>query len=249
MGFLFLYRGDPFINNLYDENENPLEPAAFTSLTAKIALSYLIQRKLSAGFTLSILYEQLPSGYVNGNVNYISDYSIGSFDFALSYRPSERLSLCAVLKEANASIDWNFQYGTYGYDVPHDDRMLPVCIFGSSYRTAVRGKPFIWNMDLRGYLFDGTWKKLERPQAALSSGCEWQYWKTVFLRLGIGDVPLNGDIGGDNQRYGREFSFRCTGGIAVDLSAVRSGLRCNYGVCTDKVWAGIDQQLDVTYTF
>ncbi len=249
MGFFLLYRGDPFIDNLYDENENPLESAAFTSFTAKTALSYQIQRNLYAGFNLSILYEQLPCGYSQGNIDYMSELGIGSFDFALSYRFSEKLVISAILKEVNAYMNWNFRYGIFDYGVPHEDRMLPVFILGGSYRTAASGRPFICNMDLRNYIIDGQWKKLMRPQAALSAGCEWQYWKTVFLRMGMGDLPLNGNILSDSRRYFREFSLRFTGGICVDLSAVRPGLFCNYGFGTDKVWAGIDQQLDLTYVF
>ncbi|MBN1575950.1 MAG: hypothetical protein JW913_05320, partial [Chitinispirillaceae bacterium] len=248
MGVLFLYRGDPFLNNLYDDNENPLEPAAYTSLTGKIAISYHVLRNLSAGLNVSILYEQLPSGYVNGKVNYSSAYKVGAFDFALSYRLSDRLHVCALLKDAGASMDWNFG-SDYGYYVPNDDRMLPVFLLGSSYCGTMRGRPLIWNADLRGYFFTGEWKKIDRPQAVLSSGVEWQYWKTVFLRMGMGELPLNGDIFGDTRRYRSDFSFRLTGGIAVDMSAVRRGLRLDYGVATDKVWAGIDQQLDITYTF
>lgn len=248
MGFLLLYRGDPFLNDLYDENENPLEPAAFTSLTGKIALSYYISRHLSAGCNISILFEQIPSDYTDGRVHYSSATSIGSFDFALAYKWSHKLMLSLVLKDAGATLNWNFQ-SYYDYGIPHDDKVFPSFIFGSRYTGTLRERPLIWNMDLRGYFFTGEWKKAERPQLAVANGLEWQYWKTVFLRMGLGELLINGDITGNNPRYRRDFSFRFTGGIAVDLQKVRPGLRLNYGFSTDKVWAGIDQQLDITYTF
>ncbi|MCX7727028.1 MAG: hypothetical protein N2053_09295, partial [Chitinispirillaceae bacterium] len=70
MGLMLLYRGDPFLNNLYDDNENQLEHAAFTTISTKIAISYIVTRKIYAGFSIGILYEQLPSDFVDGKVLY-----------------------------------------------------------------------------------------------------------------------------------------------------------------------------------
>jgi len=249
MGIFVLYRGDPFLNDLYDENENKIERAAYTSFTGKLSFSYHILRNLSAGANVQLLYQQIPSSFSGEKVRYTSSTNIGSFDFALAYRWRERLQLCMLLKDAGAAMNWTFSPDYGGYDVPSDERMLPVVLLGSSFRGSLAGRPFIWNADVRGYFFTGEWKKIDRPQATLSNGWEWRYWRTVFLRMGIGEILLNGDITGDNRRYRRDFSFRCTGGIAVDMSSVRKGMRLNYGVSTDKLWAGIDQQLDVIYAF
>jgi hypothetical protein len=249
MGLAVLYRGDPLLNNLYDENENPIGNAAYTSITGKIALSYLINRRLSAGFTVSILFEQLPSDYFDGRVSYASATSIGSFDFALAYRHSDHLTLSAQLRETGAALNWNFVQAGYDYTVPNDDRLLPVLVLGSSYSGSLLNKPLIWNMDVRGWFFDGTWKKLDRPQASLATGFEWRNWKAVYLRAGLGEVLLNGDIIADSPYYWRNFGFRLAGGISVDCSRIRKGLQLNYGCSTDRVWAGIDQQLDFTYVF
>jgi hypothetical protein len=40
-----------------------------------------------------------------------------------------------------------------------------------------------------------------------------------------------------------------TAGFSYDCSKVKKGMWLNYGVATDKVWAGIDQQLDLTLAF
>ncbi len=248
MGLFLLYRGDPFLNDLYDEDERPLGHAAYTTITGKIALSYYLTRKLSAGCNISIHYAKLPSGYTGDNVEYATASSIGSFDFALSYLFSDRLTLALLLKDTGTRLNWNFE-SSYDYSVPHDDRSLPALIFGSSYSTLLLDRPFIWNFDMRGYVFTGEWKKLERPQVSLFSGWEWQYWKEFSARLGVGDLLLNGDITSGNGNYTRRFSFRLAGGLGYDMSRLRPGMRLNYAVSTDKVWAGVNQQIDITYSF
>ena len=248
MGFLLLYRGDPFLDQLYDENENPLEPASYTTFTGKITFSYMVTRKLSAGCNISVFYERLPDGYTDGVIHYTSATSIGSLDFALSYRWSDKLHLAAVLRDAGATMNWSFS-SYYGYSTPYDDRFTPVIILAGSYAGSLQKKPFIWNLDLRGNLFDGKWNKLDHPQLTVNTGCEWRYWNTIALRAGLGDIALNRYFSKDNEYYRNNFHFRFTGGIAYNLERFRPGLKCNYGFSTDKIWAGIDQQLDITYTF
>jgi hypothetical protein len=145
-------------------------------------------------------------------------------------------------------MDWNFE-SSYNFNIPAEDNFLPSFIFGSSYTSTIGDRPFIWNTDIRCYLFDGEWNKLPRPEIAFSNGFEWQYWKTLYLRMGIGDLLLNGDITENSKRYRRDFSFRLSGGISADLQKIRKGMRLNYGLCTDKIWAGVDQQMDVTLSF
>ena len=248
MGLFLLYRGDPFLNDLYDENENPIEHAAYTTITGKIALSYYITRKLSAGCNLSIHYAKLPFGFSGDHVVYTDATSIGSFDFALSYLFSEKITLALLLRDVGNKMDWTFTYGD-SYGVPNDDRALPSLILAGSYRTQLLGKPFLWNCDMRSYFMTGDWKRLERPQVVLFNGWEWRYWKEFAVRLGLGDLLFNGDITSGNGNYRKNFSMRITGGLGIDMSRWRPGLQMNYAISTDKVWAGIDQQIDLTYTF
>ena len=71
-----------------------------------------------------------------------------------------------------------------------------------------------------------------------------------YVRAGIGDVPVNGSMFRKEEHYSRQFGMRLTAGFSYDLSKrVRKGLWINYATATDKVWAGLDQQLDVTLSF
>lgn len=250
MGFLLLYRGDPLLTDLHDINENRVASAAYTTFTGKIALSYYVTRKLALGTNLAIHYQQLPNDFFNGSVIYASSTSIGSFDFALAYAWSKHLDLAVVLKNVGTTMTWNLSSAdSYDYSLPVDDRVLPSLLLGSALQRTLYGKPLLWKLDMRCSVFDGSWKRLGRPEVALSTGLDWRYWQMVSLRAGVGDLLLNGDIVSDSREYGRTFSCRITAGAAFDLSRMHSGLVCNYGVSTDKVWAGIDQQLDITYTF
>jgi hypothetical protein len=247
MGLFLLYRGDAFLNDLVDENEVPLGDASYTTFTGKIALSYYLHRRLTIGCNISIHYAKIPSP-INERITYSSTTDIGSFDFALSYRWSDRLMLSALLKDVGTTMDWNFE-SAYNYNVPSEDIFLPSCIFGSCYTGSVGNRPFIWYSDMRCYIFDGKWKKLPRSEAVFSNGVEWQYWKTIYLRMGIGDILLNGDITADSKRYWKDFSFRLSGGISMDLQEVRKGLRLNYGCSTEKISIVPGQQVDITLSF
>lgn len=248
MGLMILYRGDPFLDNLYDDNENRLEHASFTSISTKIAISYIVSRKISAGFSIGILYEQLPSDFVDGKVLYTSSTGIGSFDFAVSYKVMEELYISLVAKDIGAKLNWSFE-SAYTYNTPHEDQFLPSFILASSYTTRIKERKFIWNSEIKGYIFDGTFKKLDRPQGYFFTGCEWQYWNSFFIRAGIGEILINGDIVSDRSFYFKLFSPRITAGFSADMSRVYKGLKLEYGVSTDKIWAGIDQQLELTISF
>jgi len=248
MGFMLLYRGDPFLDNLYDENENLYPAASYTTITGKIALSYYINRKLSAGCNIAIRYIRQPSEFGEAAIVSTSATSMGSFDFVLAYKQSKNLTLTAQLKDVGATMDWNFT-SLYDYNVPSKDVIPPSLIIASSWRGVLHEKPIIWNTNLQMYTFDGDFKKSLRAQTSLSTGAEWQYWENLYLRLGIGDVNFNGDMVSSADSYWREFSMRLAGGISYDMSKIRKGMRCNYGCSTDKVWAGVDQQLDITLQF
>jgi hypothetical protein len=247
VGVTVLYRGDPFINDLYDENENKLPGTSYTTFTGKIGLSYYVSRKLSAGASIGIHYQRLPINYDEKWVH-TSATSIGSFDFALSYKWNKNFTLGLVTRDFFSLMTWNFDYG-YGSGTTIEDRPLPSITLASKYNAKLFKKPLIWTTDLKGYLFDGEFKKLDRPEAYLSTGAEWQNWKSFYLRAGLGEILINGDLQKDSEEYLREFPFKFTAGLSVDLSKHVKGLFVNYGMATDKTGAGIDQQLDVTYRF
>jgi len=250
-GIAFLYRGDPFLNDLYDSNEEPIDNASYTTLTTKIGISYYINRKFSAGINVGIFYQRLPTASdENGSVTYSSTKGgIGSFDFALAYKHSEKLNLALVIRDVGAYMDWEIRTSNDYLSSVVEDRPLPSIILGSKYKGTLRDKPLIWNVDLKGYFFDGKWNRLYRPEANLSAGWEWQYWDKFYIRAGIGDFLINGKMISKSEKYLSVFPFRITTGFSFDLSRSRQDLKLNYGIATDKAWAGIDQQIDLSISF
>ena len=249
MGLFFLYRGDPFLDDLYDENEQPISGAKYTTLTGKIGLSYYITRSLSIGASIGILYQSLPTGgYHGGDIIYSSSFDIGAIDLALVYKISDRWSVAALLRDVGAGMNWEINAGEY-VNSTVEDRMLPYLILASTLKRELMQRPFIWNIDFRGYIFDGSWERLPRPEAVVNTGWEWRYWEKFYIRAGVADLLINGDLVNDRQTYVDDFSIRLTGGFSLDLEKVKHGLKLNYGISTDKVWAGVDQQLDILLSF
>jgi hypothetical protein len=246
IGLFLLYRGDPFLDDLYDENEKPIEDASYSSYTGKIALSYLVNRKVGAGASITILYQRLPISSENGAVIYSSGSGIGAVDFAVNYKHSDKLTLAATAKNLWALLTWE----SNGYSsITAEDRPLPLFTIGGVYESVVHKKPFIWHVDLKGQWVDGEFSKLDRPQAQFNIGWEWRYWETFYLRAGLGDILINGDLIRDTESYFDQSGIRISTGCSFDLSKIRNGLKVNYGISTDKLWAGIDHQLDCVYTF
>jgi hypothetical protein len=107
----------------------------------------------------------------------------------------------------------------------------------------------LWTLDIKGYIVDGSFKRLERAEGVVNSGLEWRYWDKFYLRTGISEFLLNGDLLRDRESYFSSFPFKFSAGFCFDMSKYRRGLKLNYGISTDKIGAGIDQQLDVRFTF
>ncbi|MBN1131361.1 MAG: hypothetical protein JXA71_20410 [Chitinispirillaceae bacterium] len=244
MGLLVLYRGDPSLK-LYGIDERLLPSAAYTTMTFKGAVGYYVSRKVSAGASISGLYQSLPSYGGNDGIDNVSVTGIGAIDVAASYRMSNTWNFALVVKNLGADMEW--QMGDMAPMV--SDRPLPCVIVAGCHHTVIAEKPFIWSFDCRGYAFDGGWNRLERPELNVSAGAEWRRWDNFFVRGGIGDISLYRDLYGDPGRYRNEAAFQVAAGFSYDMVKVRQGLWLNYGIATDKVWAGIDQQLDVTLTF
>jgi hypothetical protein len=245
MGLLALYRGDPSLDNLYGTDERLLPAAAYTTMTFKGAVSYYVNRKMSAGACISGMYQSLPTLGGDQGITNVSATGIGAIDLALDYRMSNTWNFALVVK--NLGVDMEWQMGDYAPIV--SDRPLPSITFAASHQTTIRGKAFIWSIDCRGYGVDGEWKKLDTPELNVSAGAEWRRWDNFYVRGGIGDISLYRDLYSDPDRYGNEAAFQVAAGFSYDLAKVRKGMWVNYGVATDKVWAGIDHHLDVTFAF
>lgn len=248
LGLMLLYRGDPFLNELYDENENPLERASYTTLTGKIAFSYYINRKMSAGAAVNIRFQQLPT-YIDGSrLGYSSCTDIGSLDLAFVYQLSKLWTMAAVLKDVGASVNWTVDLNS-GNSAQIEERSLPSITLASKYQSKLLNKPLFWTIDVKGYLFDGKFKILDRPEGVVNTGFEWRNWEKFFIRAGLGELLINGDLLRDRDSYFSNFPFKITAGFSLDMQRLHKGLKLNYGVSTDKLWAGLDQQVDIQWIF
>ena len=270
IGLAALYRGDPFIDNLYNASEEKLNAASFTTLTVKAALSYLITRRLSAGLSIGFFYQRLPTSYIKTSLTYSDATAVGGFSLAVQYRLTDSLMLAVIVRDVNplqlltgapasiamewqvsSSLEQDFGGDASGFGSPSviTDMVMPVFVLASAYHGRLQGKPLLWTCDVNGYIVDGTFTRLDRMEAQLFTGFEWQRWNTFCLRAGLGDLLVNRDIVSDGGFYWRNFTFKIAAGFGWDLAALRKGLVLNYAVSTDKVWAGIDQKLDIVYKF
>jgi hypothetical protein len=256
MGLMPLYRGDPALDNLYNENEEKLSSGSYSALTVKAALSYLATRKLSVGVAFGYYYERLPTSYNdNTTLNYSSATAVGGFDFAVRYLPLANWSCAVVVRNIDLlkilsgdkpSIDLSWEVGpSDAIDTSIIERIVPTVTAASSVELKLDGRPFIWACDVEGYAVDGNFTKLDHMEIRLNNGFEWKRWDVFAIRAGLGDVLLNRNVFSDS--YG--FDPRVTLGFGVDLSRFRKGLVFNYAIATDRVWAGLDQKTDLTLKF
>jgi len=253
MGLSMLYRGDPFIDEFYDERGEPIdvEGGAYTTLTFRAGLSYLLNRKWSAGLGFGIYYQTLPTDVTDaGTLDRSSVTGIGGFSLALRYQPGDRLALALAVRNIGLSMDWDIQSDDYVYySTRAGDNPPPEVVLGSRFEGKLLGKPFIWTSDIVGYVFDGEWERLPHAEAVLHNGFEWQPWEVFYVRLGLGDLTLNTKLLHEPSEYFDTFTARVTAGFAWDMRQLREGLWLNYGIGSDKVGALFDQTLDITLMF
>jgi hypothetical protein len=269
IGILALYRGDPFIDNLYSMDEVKLPNAAFTTLTVKAALSYLATRRLSAGLSLGVFYQRIPTSYNENEIgtetslNYSDATAVSGFSLGIQYRVTDSLTLAVLVRDidplqllsgkpAGISLQWQLSQTDGNYPATAIDMILPAFVVAGMFRHHLLDRPLLWSMDVDGYLVDGTFTKLDRMEARIHTGLEWRRWQTFRIRAGLDDITLNRDMASaphDGYDYWRDFSLRITAGFGWDIVKLGRGLTLNYGVATDKVWAGLDQMLDVVYKF
>jgi hypothetical protein len=259
MGLVVLYRGDPDIGNLYDEDENALDNGAFSTFTAKAGLSCLVTRNLSIGLNIGYYYERLPTSYSGSSLDYSTATAMGGFDFALRYVPLKNWACAVILQNidilkvlsgesATIDMDWEVLSDESGNSAI-TDKITPVAVFASQYDTRLAGKPFSWTCDIHAYAVDGDFTKLNCMEIRLNNGVEWKRWNTLCLRAGLGDMLLNRNIYNNTDDFWDEFSPRITIGFGADLSKIQRGLKVNYGIATDRTGAGVDQQMGFMYSF
>jgi hypothetical protein len=258
MGFFALYRGDAALDNLYNENEDSLESGSYTTLTCKVGLSYLFTRKLSAGLALGYYYQRMPTSYNEATLRYSTASAIGGFDFAVRSQLTQKwagavifqnIDLLRVLSGQSASIEMNWEVGGESFNFAIAEKIAPGVVFASQLTSEIDHRPFLWACDLCTYAVDGDFTKLERMEARLNNGFEWRRWDAFFIRAGIGDFLLNRDLFSNSKDFWDKTSPRITLGFGAGLSKIQKGLWVDYGVATDRVWAGVDQRVDFSYAF
>lgn len=250
VGLSVLYRGIPLIKGLVDDQEYPLDDCAYETFSLKVGFSYLIKRNLTAGFNISVLYQSLPTSFEDdGNIIYSSVAEIGGIDLGVRYIHNKKLSYGLVLQNMLAEFKWEFTDENFS---PIYQDTLPASItLGQELRTTFLDKSFIWTCDIIGYLFNSKFRSLERNHIVINNGFEWQRWEMFYIRAGIRDITLNSDIVRNSSRYKDHFTLAVTGGFLLDLTKALKGkdIKLNYGISTDKVWAGLDQQFDFVFSF
>jgi len=257
MGLSFVYRGDPFLNGLYDgyytgsevSEEHKLKAAAWTALSLKVGAGYLVSRRWSAGGSIAVEYQSLPTAPApDGSILATTITSIGALDIAAAYKVTPGLTLSASVKNLLARNDWTIRsYGDYSPAI--EEVVPPVFTLSSTHKAKLLDKELVWGADAEVYLIDGNGEYLGNPQVLIAAGAKWMFTDDIVLRAGLADIGLSGDIVWDRSGYWGAFSPRLTAGFSYSLSKWMKGAFVNYALMTDRVWAGVDQQFDITVSF
>jgi len=258
MGLSFVYRGDPFINNLYDgyyddkgnvESERKLNGASMTAVSLNIGAGYIVSKKISAGGSISINHQSLPTAPIDGSIENSSVTSIGGLDIMASYRASSALTLSAGVKNLMRHNVWHIYTYDNDFSPIIEETVPPVFVLASSHKTSLFERELVWNVDAQSYFFDGEGKYIGNPEMVIAAGARWKFSEELYLRAGVGDVNLSGELWRHSGEYFQNFSPRIALGFSYDLKKFKQRAFFNYAVTTDRVWAGVDQQFDITVSF
>ncbi|MFP4417963.1 MAG: hypothetical protein ACLFSB_11895 [Chitinispirillaceae bacterium] len=245
-----LYRGDPFLDDLRDKEGEKLEEAKFSTISIKIGVGYLLRRNLTLGAAIGIYYQRLPDYYDERTLDmeYSSATAIGGLDVGLRYAFRPHLSFGAILKNINAKFNWQFNSGD-GLEETFEESFPVTFVLGSQYTGSLLGYPLVWNSDLNIHPFENGFELASHPTVVWDNGAEWQRWEAFFIRLGLGDIAVSSALYRQSDLYWDTFSPAITAGFFLDLSAHLKNTSLNYAITTDKVWAGVEQQLDFVVSF
>ncbi|MDD5672797.1 MAG: hypothetical protein PHC61_01420 [Chitinivibrionales bacterium] len=244
-----LYRGDPVMDDLYDIDENKAQSGSFTTATFKAAVGYLLTRHLSAGAAIGIFYQRLPTAIMSGGIlEYSSVSSVGGIDLGLLYRISDKSAVGVAVSNMVVNMDW--QVGSSSaLQATALNSVPPDFVAGYSTVFSLAGRPLLLACDLHGALVSGDGSLLDRPEARINLGGQWRVSDVFWVRSGLGDIRLNGDLLGNTSAYWDGATPAICAGFGLNVAKFRRGMTINYALRTDKIWEGIDQQIDIGYAF
>lgn len=256
MGLSFVYRGDPFLDDMYDGyydqgtvvEEKALGPMSYSFLNLKIGVGYLVSKKLSMGASVAIMHQSLPTTPQGDGVLNSTSTSIGAFDIAATYKLNKELMLAAVLKNLGARNSWTIS-SDEGFDQTIEEEIPPSIVLAGSYKGRFLERGLLWNLDLVNYVFDSDWAFFEHPEMVISTGVQWDFRDDLLLRAGLGDIEVSSEIYRRSEEYWDGFSPRMTLGFTYRLDKLHQGMLFNYALTSDRIWSGVDQQFDLTLAF
>lgn len=252
MGVSLVYRGDPFLNNLVDDQEDELPDASYTAFALKTGLSYRLNRKMSAGLAIVVLYQRLPTDFTTaGKLIYDSETLLGGFDFAFRSVITKNSCVGVVWKNLFSVFKWELHTSDAGLNPIINDTLPAPLTIGHELKTTLMKKKVYWNCDISGYVVNGLFHRLDHSACVINNGIEWENWDNVSLRFGVRDIVVTRDMLTHRDSYWALFDCAVSTGVSIDLTALLKNRvsALNYGLSTDKIGVGVEQQLDFQMTF
>ena len=254
VGMAFVYRGDPFLDELRDRNEELLPQASFSAIAVNAGFSYQISRKVAAGLAVEYLHEKMPAAStVEGTISYANSSPALGINLGMAAMLSERWRIGLTLKHMLAKVEMSVTDNT-GWLPSLEDTLLMPLTLGQTLRFTCIGHPLIWSTDIGIAALRSDFSRATHADAVVNNGFEWQPYEKFRIRLGVREIHLNRDLFRDSQTWGASFRPSITGGFGFDPvrpAGPKGGrtLSINYGIGTDRVMHGVDQQLDLTVLF
>ncbi len=243
-GACMVYRGDPRIE-LRDSDEKVQDHGAYTTVTSKISLGYMFSRHLSLGMNIGLLYQSLPSEISVTT----STFTVGAFDLAMQHEITDAFFAAFVIRHLNTVLNWQMKQANAGaLQSARDVGMPPEITAAISWRTAVGGRTVQWHSDCNIHVFDHEFALRERPALVWNNGVSWAVWEQWHLRFGIGDMTFDSDLYTRSSNWIDHFAIRAGAGFLY-IPAHENRPRISYSLSNSKSLSGVNQQLEIMYTF
>ena len=257
LGGTILYRGISTIDNLYDAQEYKINDASYSTITGKFGLSYLITKRVSAGLSFSFIYQKLPTDYSGIDILYTKETSFGGIDLAVKFNATKKLGYAFLVKNLLAQQTLSLvQISENGGEMTPTvtDTFPLIAVVSQEFKGEIAKRAFVWDADISGYFINSKFKQLEHSHVVIDNGFEWQAWKTFSIRFGLGDFEINTDMFSNSGSYWDSFSLVAAGGFGFNLSSLLGGLNgkeliFNCAIANDKVGAGAELQMDISFGF